>query len=107
MTTTTFPLGYQQGGHNGTLIFVRNSSPTAGQYAGQCPKGGLVLDIVAGVLWQNTGTIDSSTWAQLGSTPPSPLTLPAVVNAAALPTADPHSTGSVWSNSGILTVSAG
>ena len=34
-------------------------------------------------------------------------TLPAVVNAAALPTANPHVVGQIWSNAGVLTVSAG
>ena len=34
-------------------------------------------------------------------------TLPTVINAASLPTADPHAVGHVWSNSGVLTVSAG
>lgn len=41
-----------------------------------------------------------------GNTPLDP-TLPAVINAAALPTADPHVVGQVWSNAGVLTVSAG
>ena len=98
---TTFRAVHQQEGHQGTLIFVRNSAPAANMYAGAAPKGSLVLDIVGGVLYQNTGTIDASTWAVLGSV------LPASLNAAALPTADPHSTGSVWASSGVLTVSAG
>lgn len=96
-----FTVPYQQMGHNGTLIFVRNNAPVSNQYNGACPKGGLVLDMGGGVIYQNTGTLDATTWGTLGGT------LPAVVNAAALPTADPHSTGSVYSNAGVLTVSAG
>lgn len=34
-------------------------------------------------------------------------TLPTVVNAASLPTSNPHVVGQVWSNAGVLTVSAG
>lgn len=34
-------------------------------------------------------------------------TFQAVTDASNLPTADPHKVGQVWSNSGILTVSAG
>jgi len=33
--------------------------------------------------------------------------MPAVVNAAALPTADPHIVGHLWADTGVLTVSAG
>lgn len=96
-----FPVGHQQGGHNGTLIFVRNSAPVSGFYNGACPKGGLVLDMTGGVIYQNTGTLDSTTWGILGAT------LPAVVSGAALPTVDPHVVGSLWANSGVVTVSAG
>lgn len=35
------------------------------------------------------------------------LGLPASVNGAALPTADPHVAGSLWADSGVVTVSAG
>jgi hypothetical protein len=96
-----FKSAYLQDGRHCTLVFVRNNQPASNEYNGVCPKGGIVLDMVGGVIYQNTGTIDATTWAVLGST------LPASLNAASLPTADPHSTGSVWSNSGILTVSAG
>jgi hypothetical protein len=34
-------------------------------------------------------------------------TLPAVVNAASLPTTNPHVVGQLWVNSGVVTVSAG
>lgn len=102
-----FPVGHLQGGHNGTLIFVRNSAPPAGSYVDACPAGGLVLDIVAGVLYQNTGTIASPSFVVYGVTLPSGATLPAVTVAAAIPTADPHVAGRVWANSGVLTVSAG
>lgn len=37
----------------------------------------------------------------------SPATLPAVVIASALPTADPHVVGHLWADGGVLTVSAG
>ncbi len=107
MTTSGFQVGYQQSGDNGTLIFVRNNAPVSNQYNGACPKGGLVLDMTGGVLYQNTGTLAATTWAALGSTPPSPLTLPASINGSALATADPHSTGSLWNSSGVVTVSAG
>lgn len=101
MVTTTFRAVHQQEGHQGTLVFVRNDTPPSGTYNGACPKGGLVLNMGTGVLYQNSGTIDATTFAIYGSV------LPATVNASALATADPHSTGSVWSNSGVLTVSAG
>jgi len=96
-----FQSGYLQSGRHCTLVFVRNNQPASGEYNGVCPKGGLVIDMGGGVIYQNTGTIDSTTWAQLGSI------FPATINAAALPILDPHSTGSVWSNAGVLTVSAG
>lgn len=35
------------------------------------------------------------------------VTLPAVVVAASLPTADPHVVGHLWADSGVVTVSAG
>lgn len=35
------------------------------------------------------------------------LTLPAILAAGALPTADPHVVGQVWADSAVLTVSAG
>lgn len=35
------------------------------------------------------------------------LTLPTFVDASNLPTADPHVAGQAWSNSGVITVSAG
>lgn len=96
-----FQSAYLQGGAHGTLIFVRNNAPASNQYNGNCPAGGLVLDMGGGVLYQNTGTLDATTWAALGSV------LGASINASALPTADPHVAGRVWSNSGVLTVSAG
>ena len=99
--SVTFETGQQYKGHNILGVFVRNSAPASGLYNGACPFGGLVLDIVGGVIYQNTGTIDATTFAQLGST------LPAVVNAAALPTADPHSTGSLYASNSVVTVSAG
>lgn len=34
-------------------------------------------------------------------------TLPTVLNAASLPTTNPHVVGQIWVNSGVLTVSAG
>lgn len=102
-----FHSAYLQGGAHGTLIFVRNNAPASNQYNGNCPKGGLVLDMGGGVLYQNTGTLDATTWAVLGSIIPSGAVLGAVVNASALPTADPHTTGSLWVNSAVVTVSAG
>lgn len=96
-----FQVAYQQGGHNGSLIFVRNNAPASNQYNGACPKGGFVLDMGGGVIYQNTGTLDATTWAVLGSI------LPASINGAALPILDPHSTGSLWNNSSVVTVSAG
>jgi hypothetical protein len=101
MATTTFRAVHQQEGHQGTLVFERNDVPPSGAYSGALPKGGLVLNMGAGTLYYNTGTIDAPTFAIYGSV------LPATVNASALATADPHSTGSLWSNSGVLTVSAG
>lgn len=96
-----FQLGEKYLGHPVLAVFVRNNAPVAGQYAAAAPKGALVLDMTAGTIYQNTGTLDSPTFGVLGAV------LPAVINAAALPTADPHSTGSLWVNSAVLTVSAG
>lgn len=104
---TGFTVGRTQDGHNITGIFVRNSAPPSGSYINACPAGGLVLDIAAGVLYQNTGTIASPSFVVYGVTLPSGATLPAVTVAAAIPTADPHVAGRVWANSGVLTVSAG
>lgn len=104
---TGFVVGQKQGGHPVTGIFVRNNAPVSGQYNNDCPPGGLVLDMVAGVLYQNTGTIAATTWAVWGVTLPSGATLPAVTVASAIPAADPHVAGRVWANSGVLTVSAG
>ena len=101
MVTTTFEVGDRYKGHPILGVFIRNNTPPSGLYNGAAPFGALVLDIVAGVIWQNTGTIDATTWAKLGAT------LPAVVNAAALPTADPHSTGSLYASNSVVTVSAG
>lgn len=98
---TGFTRGLLQNGHDITGIFVRNMPPVSGNYVNACPAGGLVLDIVAGVLYQNTGTVASPSFTVYGSV------LGASVNAAALPTADPHVVGRVWANSGVLTVSAG
>lgn len=92
---------YQYEGHEALPVLVRNDVPPSGTYNGSLPKGALVLNMGTGVLYYNTGTIDATTFAIYGSV------LPATVNASALATADPHSTGSVWSNSGVLTVSAG
>lgn len=100
-TITGFQPAAQYQGHNVFWMFARNNAPTSGVYNGAAPAGCLVLNVGAGVLYQNTGTIDATTWAILGSV------LPASLNGAALPTADPHSTGSIWANSGVLTVSAG
>lgn len=96
-----FQIGEKYMGHNVLATFVRNSAPVSGFYNGAAPPGALVLDMTAGIIYQNTGTLDATTWAKLGAT------LPSVVNAAALPTADPHSTGSLWVNSAVVTVSAG
>lgn len=96
-----FKSAYLQNGAHGTLVFVRNNAPVANQYNGTCPAGGLVLDMGGGVLYQNTGTLDATTWAVLGAT------LPAATSGASLPTADPHVVGRLWSNSGVVTVSAG
>lgn len=82
-------------------LFVINGAPTSGRHAQACPKGALVLDVVGGVIYQNTGTLDSPTYAIFGST------LAAALDASALPTSDPHVAGRVWSNSGVLTKSAG
>lgn len=98
---TGFTRGLQQGGHDGTLIFVRNNAPVTGQYANACPKGGLVLDMTAGVIYQNNNTIASPQWVVLGSV------LPSVTTGALLPTSDPHAVGQLYSNSGVVTVSAG
>lgn len=91
----------QQNGHNITGIFVRNTPPLATMYVGTGPKGCLVLDINAGVIYQNTGTIDVPVWTVFGSV------LPAVASGAALPTADPQVVGQLWANAGVVTVSAG
>ena len=99
--SVTFETGQQYKGHNVLGVFVRNNAPASGLYNGACPFGALVLDIVGGVIYQNTGTINATTFAALGST------LPAVVNAAALPASDPHSTGALWVNSNVVTVSTG
>lgn len=101
MVTTTFELGQKYKNHPTLGLFIRNNAPTNGQYNGAAPFGALVLDIVGGVLYQNTGTIDSTTFAVFGGT------LPAVTSGANLPTADPHVVGRLWSNSGVVTVSAG
>ena len=105
--TVTFETGQQYKGHNVLPLFVRNNPPASGQYNGACPPGALVLDMTAGVIYQNTGTINATTWAAWGSTLPSPLTLPAVVIASALSTTDPVSTGALWVNSNVVTVSTG
>lgn len=107
MVTTTFQLGDKYMGHPVLAIFVRNNAPVSGFYAGAAPPGALVLDMTAGVLYQNTGTLDASTWAVFGVVAPSGFTLPAVTVASAIPAADPHVVGRVWANSGVLTVSAG
>ena len=104
---TGFTIGQKQGGHPVTGIFVRNNAPPTGFYANECPAGGLVLDIVAGVLYQNSGTIASPTFIVYGTVIPSGATLPAVVNASNLPTSDPHSTGSLYASNSVVTVSAG
>lgn len=96
-----FQIGEKYMGHNMLAVFVRNNAPVSGFYNGACPKGALVLDMGGGVIYQNTGTLDATTFGALGAV------LPAVINAAALPTADPHSTGSLWVNSAVVTVSAG
>jgi len=101
-----FQSGLLQQGRHGTLVFVRNNAPASNEYNGVCPAGGLVLDMVGGVIYQNTGTLDATTWAALGTTLPSGATLPAVT-VSALPTADPHVANRLWSNSGVVTVSAG
>lgn len=102
-----FPLGLQQGGHNITGIFVRNNAPVSGQYANACPPGGLVLDIVAGVLYFNSGSIASPTFAVYGTVIPAGSVAPATINFAALPTSDPHVAGLLWVNSAVVTRSAG
>lgn len=103
---TGFTRGLLQNGHDITGIFVRNIPPASGNYVNACPAGGLVLDIVAGVLYQNTGTVASPSFTTFGTVIPSGATLPAVTNSA-LPAADPHVVGRLWSNSGVVTVSAG
>lgn len=102
-----FKSAYLQNGAHGTLVFVRNDAPTSGRYNGTCPAGGLVLDMGGGVLYQNTGTLDATTFAVLGSVIPAGAVAPATINFAALPTADPHVAGLLWVNSGVVTRSAG
>lgn len=104
---TGFTVGYQQGGHNITGIFVRNSAPPAGSFINACPAGGLVLDMVAGVLYQNTGTIAAPSFTVYGTVLPSGAILPAVTVGSSLPTADPHVVGRLWANASVVTVSAG
>lgn len=94
-------LNAKYAGHPYVPLYVRNNAPTSGQYTDACPFGGLVLDMVAGIIYQNTGTISATVWTIFGST------LAAATSATALPTADPHVVGRLWTNSGVVTVSAG
>ena len=79
----TFEAGQQYKGHNVLPLFIRNNAPASGHYNGACPAGGLALDIAGGVIYQNTGTINATTWAVWGSV------LPAVISATNLPASDP------------------
>jgi hypothetical protein len=75
---------------------------TSGDGAGITGPGSFYIDTANAVAYINTGTKDSPTWTELGSVVNS-----SVVMMPNLPTADPSVAGQLWSNAGVVTVSAG
>jgi hypothetical protein len=104
---------------NGVTYFAHAGSPAGVVVA--LAIGDVCIDTTNGLLYQATAT-GSGNWVcetaraetaeallapKASPTFTTAVTLPAILNAAALPASDPHVAGHVWSNSGVLTVSAG